>query len=412
MFSFMITISDKSQCTGCSACYSACPKHCIAMEPDKEGFVYPVVNTEVCIDCKLCEKVCPVINREKDDKPHQQYGYLVQHKDEEIRKQSTSGGAFTAIAEWVINQGGVVFGAGYKKGSFIVAHQPVERTEDLAIFRNSKYVQSELGDCFLQVKKFLVSGRFVLFSGTPCQIEGLSAYLRNKAYKNLLLVDIVCHGIPSPRLFSSYLRAQEELIGGKFTNVLFRDKFYGYHYSSFSIYNSDPAKNYHKGVDTYGYLRAFFSNLSDRPSCYSCPFKKRYRKSDLTLWDCFGVKKFTKELDGKGTTRVLVQSEKGAGVMNEVINDLNYVEVDPDKLTGEVREMFHSVPMNPKREAFFEDLDSMASVDFFNKWFPLTWLVGLNSFIRLTCHKLGIYTLAKEIFLLFYTRRDVRLSRK
>jgi coenzyme F420-reducing hydrogenase beta subunit len=382
------------------------------MEADKEGFVYPSVNTEVCIDCKLCEKVCPVINREKEDKPHRQYGYLVQHKDEKIRKQSTSGGAFTAIASWVINQGGVVFGAGYKKGTFTVAHQPVERTEELAIFRNSKYVQSELGECFSQVKCFLDSERLVLFSGTPCQIEGLVAYLRNKKYKNLLLVDIVCHGIPSPRVFSSYLKAQEELIGGKFTNVLFRDKYYGYHYSSFSIYNTDSSKNYHKGVDTNGYLRAFFRNLSDRPSCYACPFKKRYRKSDLTLWDCFPIEKFTKKLDGKGTTRVLVQSEKGAEVMNEAIKDLNYEEVDPDKLTEGVREMFHSVPMNPKREAFFEDLDRMASVEFFNKWFPLTWQVRLNSLVRITCHKLGIYTLAKRFFLLFYTKRDARLSRK
>lgn len=381
------------------------------MKGDKEGFLYPSVDTEVCVDCKLCEKVCPVINREKEDKPHRQYGYLVQHKDEKIRKQSTSGGAFTAIASWVINQGGVVFGAGYKKGTFIVAHQPVERTEELAIFRNSKYVQSELGECFSQVKCFLDSERLVLFSGTPCQIEGLVAYLRNKKYKNLLLVDIVCHGIPSPRVFSSYLKAQEELIGGKFTNILFRDKYYGYHYSSFSIYNTDPSKNYHKGVDTNGYLRAFFRNLSDRPSCYVCPFKNRYRKSDLTLWDCFPIEKFTKRLDGKGTTRVLAQSEKGAGVMNEVIKELNYVIVDPDKLTEGVREMFHSVPMNPKREAFFEDLDKMAPVVFFNKWFPLTWQVRLNSFVRITCHRLGIYTLAKRFFLLFYTKRDARLSR-
>lgn len=408
----MITITDKSKCTGCSACYSVCPKHCIKMEPDKEGFRYPIVDADSCIDCKLCERVCPVLQGDAEDRPKQQYGYLVQHKDNGIRKQSTSGGAFTAIASWVIKQGGVVYGAGYKEGTFVVAHQPVEKIEDLAKFRNSKYVQSELGDCFSQIKELLAGGRLVLFSGTPCQIEGLCSFLRGKEYDNLILVDLVCHGIPSPRLFSSYLDVQKKHIGGKFENVLFRDKYYGYHYSSFSIYNSDSSKNYHKGVDSDAYLRAFFGNLSDRPSCYACPFKKRYRKSDMTLWDCFPIEKFTKELDRKGTTSVLVQSSKGQEVMKAILGEFNYVEVDPGQLTAGVREMFHSVPNNPKREAFFNDLDTMESETFFKKWFPITWKVRLNSFVRITCHKLGIYTFAKKFFLLFYTRRDVRLSRK
>ena len=382
------------------------------MEADKEGFLYPVLNIDDCVDCKLCEKVCPVLHAEKEGAKKQQYGFLVQHKDPEIRKQSTSGGAFTAIASWVIKQGGVVFGAGYRKGTFVVAHQAVDCVEDLALFRNSKYVQSELGNTFSQVKKFLTEDRLVLFSGTPCQIEGLCGYLMGRSLKNLILVDIVCHGIPSPRLFQTYLGAQKELIGGEFKNVLFRDKYYGYHYSSFSIYNADPSKDYHKGVDTNGYLRAFFGNLSDRPSCYACPFKKRYRRSDITLWDCFPIEKFTKELDGKGTTSVLVQTEKGKHVMDSVKCELKYVELDPDILTSGVREMFYSVPMNPKREAFFSDLDSMDAILFLKKWFPITWKVRINSFVRITCHKLGIYTFAKRFFLLFYTRRDVRQSRK
>lgn len=407
----MINIQDKKKCTGCTACYSVCPKHCISMRTDKEGFLYPEVNIEECIDCNLCEKVCPVLHADKEETPHKQSGFLVQNKNEEIRKESTSGGAFTAIATWVIKQGGIVFGAAYTDDSFIVSHQAVERVEDLYKFRNSKYVQSDLGNSFSRVKELLVTGRLVLFSGTPCQIEGLCGYLRGKDYSNLILVDLVCHGIPSPRVLSSYLEVQRQQIGGNFTNVVFRDKYYGYHYSSFSIYNTESSRNYHKGVDSDAYLRAFFTNLSDRPSCYACPFKKRYRKSDLTLWDCFPVEKFTKELDGKGTTRVLVQSEKGVDIMKSVIKQFNYVEVSPDKLTDGVREMFHSVPMNPKRSKFFEDLDTMASDDFFKKWFPLTWKVRFNSFVRITCHKLGIYVLAKRIFLRFYTKRDVRLSR-
>ena len=315
----MIEITDKKKCCGCWACSNVCPRKCINMEVDEEGFRYPKINRELCIDCGLCEKVCPVLHSDSEDIPHEQQGWLVQHKNDTIRHESTSGGAFTAIATWVIRQGGIVFGAGYRNGTFVVAHQAVEDEDELKLFRNSKYVQSEIGDCYNQVLKFLKESRLVLFSGTPCQIEGLLGFLRGREYQNLILQDIVCHGIPSPAIFNSYIALQQQNIGGRFTNVLFRDKHYGYHYSSFSIYNEDETKNYHKGIDTNAFLRAYFSNLSDRPSCYDCPFKKRYRKSDLTLWDCFPIEKFTKDLDGKGTTRVLVQSDKGMAVMKAVI---------------------------------------------------------------------------------------------
>ena len=408
----MVSILDKKNCCGCWACNNACPKQCISMEKDEEGFLYPYIDVTSCIECGICEKVCPILNADAEDIPHRQRGWLVQHKNDEIRHESTSGGAFTAIATWVINQGGVVFGAGYKTGTFVVAHQWVERVEDLAIFRNSKYSQSEMGNCFEKAKGFLDTDRYVLFSGTPCQIEGLIGFLRGKEYKKLLLVDIVCHGIPSPAIFDAYIKVQERLIGGEFKNILFRDKFYGYHYSSFSIYNSDERKNYHKGIDTNAYLRAFFSNLSDRPSCYDCKFKKRYRKSDLTLWDCFPIEKFTKELDGKGTTRVLAQTNKGVETMSAILKDLKYVEVDTDKLTAGVNEMFYSVPMNPKRDRFFRDFKEMEAKDFFKKWFPITLKVRLNSFVRISAHRLGIYTTAKRLFLLVYTKRDVRLRNK
>ena len=406
----MIEVKNKKDCCGCWACKNACPKQCIEMVEDNEGFRYPKIDSATCINCGLCEKVCPVINAEPSDTPHQQWGRLAQHKDENIRQESTSGGAFTAIAAWIIRQGGVVFGAGYREGTFVVVHQAVEREEDLAIFRNSKYVQSEIGDCYCQAKKYLDEGRMVLFSGTPCQIEGLLGFLRGKIYKNLVLLDLVCRGIPSPAVLNSYISAQRQLIGGEFTNVLFRDKFYGYHYSSFSIYNSDSAKDYHKGVDSNAYLRAFFNNLSDRPSCYDCKFKKRYRRSDLTLWDCFPIEKFTKQMDGKGTTRILVQSEKGAEIVKKCSEDLNLIEVNPDKLTDRVREMFKSVPVNTKREQFFSDLNGMEPTAFFQKWFPITWKVRLNAFVRLTCHRLGIYSFVKRIFMLVYKRRDDRIA--
>ena len=380
------------------------------MTEDKEGFRYPIIDTDICINCGLCEKVCPVIHSEKDDVVKPQSGYLAQHKDDNIRKESTSGGVFTAIATWTINQGGIVFGAGFRKGTFVVEHQAVERIEELAIFRNSKYVQSQIRDSFSKALDYLKQGRIGLFSGTPWQIEGLRSFLKGKEYVNVYLVDFVCRGVPSPGVFDKYIQAQQKLIGGVFRKVLFRDKYYGYHYSSLSLYNIVEEKNYHKGVDCDAYLRAFFSNLSDRPSCYECPFRKRYRHSDMTLWDCFQVEKYTKELDNKGTTRVLVHSDKGKELVIKISSELRLIPVDPNKLTTGIREMFHSIPMNPLRSQFFEDYTVMEPVLFFQKWFPITWKVRLNTFVRLMCHRFGIYVLAKRFFMIFYKRRDERLS--
>lgn len=404
----MIDIKDKRNCCGCSACASVCPKDCITMTEDEEGFLYPWINKETCIDCGICEEVCPIIKSTSEDTPHFQEGFLLQHKDDAIRQQSTSGGAFTAIARWILRQGGVVFGAGYKKDTFIVEHQAVEREEDLSIFRSSKYVQSRIGNTYKEALSYLKAGRWVCFSGTPCQIAGLLGFLRDSTWEKLICVDLVCRGVPSPRILKLYIDAQQSLIGGGFRNILFRDKYYGYHYSSFSIYNTDTKKDYHKGVDSNAYLRAFFSNLSDRPSCYECRFKKRYRESDITIWDCFQVEKFTSRMDDKGTTRVLVQSEKGKMIMDAIKEDVRLLNVVPDKLVAGVREMFHSVPTNPKRMQFFNDSRNLPPVEFFRKWFPITWKVHCNAFIRLTCHRLGIYNVMKRLFMLVYVRRDER----
>ena len=406
----MIKVQDKKECCGCSACANICPKKCVKMIEDEEGFLYPNVDETKCIECKLCIQACPIIHSEKDDSSFSQKGYIVQHINDSIRRESTSGGAFTAIATWIIRQGGIVFGAGFRNGTFIVEHQAVDNENELSLFRNSKYVKSSIGDVYQKVKEFLLLGRWVCFSGTPCQVEGLRCFLRQREYEKLICVDFVCRGVPSPRIFQLYLDYQSHETGGEFTKVLFRDKFYGYHYSSFSIYNKKESLDYHKGVDTNPYLRAFFNNLSDRPSCYSCRFKKRYRKSDLTLWDCFNIEKFSKKMDGKGTTRVLVHSEKGDKLIQSVKMDLRIEQINPDKLTEGVREMFHSVPINPKRKDFFMESHSMLPADFFHKWFPITLKVRINALVRLMCHKLGVYSFVKRCFMLIYVRRDERKS--
>lgn len=197
----MINIEDKKECCGCSACVQRCPKQCIVMKEDEEGFLYPVVDKEVCIDCGLCEQVCPVLRQREEREPLEVYAAF--NKNEEVRMQSSSGGIFTALAEPIIKEGGVVFGARFNE-DWEVVHDYVETVEGLSAFRGSKYVQSRIGCTFSQAEQFLKQGRKVLFSGTPCQIAGLKLFLR-KEYENLLSVDFICHGVPSPGVWRQYL---------------------------------------------------------------------------------------------------------------------------------------------------------------------------------------------------------------
>ena len=202
----MISIEEKGQCSGCSACYSMCPKEAIAMQEDTEGFVYPFVDNSKCINCELCVKVCP-IKKENKKVVSNIHAIACKNKEEKIREESTSGGVFTALSELVINQGGVVFGAIYDE-NLNVKHSYVENIDECNKFRGSKYVQSSIGDAFKKVKEFLVQGRLVMFSGTPCQVAGLYSYL-GKEYDNLILIDLVCHGAPSPKVFRKYIKSLE-----------------------------------------------------------------------------------------------------------------------------------------------------------------------------------------------------------
>ena len=220
----MINLKNKQDCCGCSACAQRCPKQCISMTEDEEGFLYPQVDTSKCVDCHLCEKVCPVINQDEARTPLKVYA--AKNSDDEIRLKSSSGGIFTLLAEQTIKDGGVVFGARYDKG-WNVVHGYTETIEGLAAFRGSKYVQSNIKRSFFEVKRFLESGRKVLFSGTPCHVAGLKLFLR-KEYDNLLTLEIACHGVPSPKVWHNYLTELTDL--NKISiikSINFRDKKYG-----------------------------------------------------------------------------------------------------------------------------------------------------------------------------------------
>jgi len=388
----MIQIIDKKLCSGCTACASICPKECIQMKSDEEGFLYPNVDVEKCVKCGACNRVCPIQNQVIEQKKEQN-AYLVQHKDEKIRLESTAGGAFTAIATVVIEKGGVVFGAAYND-DFQVKHIYVEKVDELKKFRNSKYVQSDLGVTFKQVKKFLEQGRYVCYSGTPCQIEGLSKFLGENSDK-LILVDVVCHGVPSPLIWNKYLEYQKIRIN-KPDDIRFRDKFYGYKYSTMSLIR-DGKNVYHAGAQIDPMLRAFFNDICDRPSCYDCLFKKRYRVSDLTIWDCFSVYDFDKTMDDdKGTTRVLCHTKKGNVIINEIQSKVRCVEVDSDRLITGVKEMFESVKMNSMREEFMYDAKNLSGDALFEKYYSISIKVKVKTAIRKILLLTGFYGTMKK----------------
>lgn len=389
----MITITDKRNCSGCTACANICPKHCIQMKADNEGFLYPDIDECQCIKCKACESVCPIQNPIAE-KQTVQKAYLVQHKDEKVRLDSSAGGAFTAIATIILQKGGVVFGAAYDE-NFHVRHEYVETVDDLKKFRNSKYVQSEIGNSFSLVKGFLQQGRWVCFSGTPCQIEGLYKFLKRPCEK-LILVDVVCHGVPSPLIWDKYLEYQN-VSGDRPENIRFRDKFYGYKYSTMSIIRKEKTE-YHAGSQLDPMLRAFFSDICDRPACYNCKFKKRYRVSDITIWDCFSVYNFDEKMDDdKGTTRVLCQNGKGNEVIKEAEKYAVCKEVSADDLVKGVREMFESVKINEKREIFFNDAQQMNGTVLFENYYPITFKVKIKTQIRKFLLVTGMYRIAKKI---------------
>ena len=260
----MISIKDKIDCCGCSACVQTCPKQCIRLEEDNEGFLYPSVNKSLCVECGQCDNVCPMLHGHEPQEP---VGvYAATNPDEGIRMQSSSGGIFSLIAENIIRQGGVVFGAAFNE-DWEVTHCFAETVDGIARFRGSKYVQSRTGTTYAEAERFLKAGRKVLYSGTPCQIAGLKSFLR-KEYGNLLTVDCVCHGVPSPGIFREYLRSAVQPIN----KVNFRDKRTGWKHYSVTVKSEDKESSgvYHDN----GYMQGFLGNLFLRPSCYGCRFRR------------------------------------------------------------------------------------------------------------------------------------------
>ena len=319
----MIDVIDKSQCCGCSSCAQRCPKGCIMMRQDEEGFLYPQVDSTVCIDCGLCEKACPVLTPSQVHKPLKVYA--AKNPNEEVRMESSSGGIFTMLAESVVREEGVVFGARWNE-RWNVEHSYTETFEGLKVFRGSKYVQSDINGSYQKAEAFLKEGRKVLFSGTPCQIAGLKTFLR-KEYDNLLAVEIACHGVPSPLVWRNYLN---EVISskkiGRIDAINFRNKKYGWNGYHFSIDYTSREGITRTMIMPHGdnpFYSGFLNNLYMRPSCFACPAKACASGADITLADFWGIDKLDRALDdNKGYSTLIANTEKGLADIKSTIGNL------------------------------------------------------------------------------------------
>lgn len=318
----MLELSDKKSCSGCHACANACPKQCIRMKADAEGFLYPEIDKAQCVDCHLCEKICPILNGACSDPQALQDAYAAYVQDDAVRKSSSSGGIFTLLAEQILGQGGVVFGAALAEDCRSVRHIGIETKEQLSLLRGSKYLQSTIGTTYREAKAFLDAGRPVLFTGTPCQIGGLYAYLR-KHYDNLLTQDSLCHGAPSPKVWDSYVQLREQAAGAKAKAVSFRSKVTGWKtYSMVMQFENGTAYSSVHREDPF--MKGFLSDLYLRPSCHACAFKTKQRQADITLADFWGVQNVLPKLDdNQGTSVIWVHSEKGRALFQQIRQQLN-----------------------------------------------------------------------------------------
>ena len=340
-------------CVGCGACANACPKSCLNMVADKCGFLHPEIQKDNCINCGACEKVCPVINKNSKGKEPIQ-AYAIYAKKDNVRISSSSGGLFYTMAKYIIDNGGIVYGAAFDENLYL-SHRGVDSVENLYLLQGSKYVQSDTKLCFIEIKKHLATNKPVLFCGTPCQVEGLLCYLK-KPYDNLFTLDFICHGVPSPKAWQEYIKHQEKAFSSKVCSVSFRDKSNGWISFSSKLKFADKTEYlsvHHKDA----YMKAFLQNISLRKSCYNCKFKSKNRNSDITMGDLWGIKNILPHItDDKGVSVAFVQSEKGKYLLGQVKDYLWLQEIPSDLAIANNSAMVKSVCEHNFGDYFFRNL--------------------------------------------------------
>ncbi len=378
---------------GCSACYNICPKNAIEMCEDKEGFKYPKINKEKCINCGLCEKICPMINEAKTNNFEKPKVYAAWSKSENIRLDSTSGGIFSELANQILKEDGYICGAVYNK-EWKVEHLLTNEKKELDNIRSSKYLQSDINLIYREIKDKLTEGIKVLFCGSPCQVSGLYNYL-NKSYDNLYACDFICRGMNSPKIFKMYINSLENKYKSKVKKIKFKNKTYGWHNFSTRI-DFENGKKYIgiRYIDSFmvGYLKytAFM-----RPACYECRFKGLPRKGDITLADFWGIEKINKTLDNDmGTSMVLINSEKGKELFEKAKANIESTQIDSEDVFNDNVCTYKSPDKTKERELVFENIDKMNWEELCNNFLKPP---KLKSRIKIYIKRSKIYRKLKKI---------------
>lgn len=343
---------NKKDCNGCGICTIGCPTNAIKMVEDNEGFFYPQIDEEKCINCGKCKNICSNYN---DSKGNEQ-AYMAINKNKEDLKNSSSGGMFYILAKYVIEKNGAVFGVEYGE-NLKVQHNYYETLEECKKFQGSKYLRSDIGNSYEKVKEFLKQDRYVLFTGTPCQCNALKAYL-NKDYEKLILCDIVCHANPSQKVFDKYVQELEQKQNKKVKTVWFRSKENGWR-------NQTPIIEFEDGekIEEYTYFKAFVSELIGRPSCHDCKFATSKRITDFSIADFWGIGKVLPEVnnDDTGISLLTVNLEKGKEIFKSVSDNMEIIEVDKELAFS--YNHGKNVPYHKNRQKFFDNLDSMPVIE-------------------------------------------------
>lgn len=368
----MIQIKDKSKCCGCCACVDVCAHHAITLKTDIEGFWYPKVDKEKCIECGLCEKVCPELHIEelkKNDFNKPAHTIAAINKNMSVRWDSTSGGAFSALADVMYAQCGYVSGAVYNE-DFSVSNYISNNPEDLIRLRSSKYLQSKAEGLYKQIRDLLRNGEKVLACGTPCQMAALRSFLR-KDYENLIIVDFICRGVNSPKVYRKYLDSLEKQYGGKVIYVKAKNKELGWRNLTRKVV-FDNGKAYYGVLMDDDFRRGYHTNVFCRPSCYHCQYKGFPRTADITIADYWGIERVDKNLDNNiGTSMILLNSKKGIEYFEMVKDKLEWEETNFDSiLPGNIALRKSIEPAKIDRKTFFEDLDKGTFDDVVKKYFP------------------------------------------
>ena len=406
----MIQISDKTKCCGCTACASACPKNCISMQCDGEGFLYPVVDVDSCVNCGLCERVCSQLSEHEEERTDRVKYIACQNTNESVRKVSTSGGMFGLLAEQVIASGGIIWAAGFDDAA-IVVHKKAGKLDELDDLYGSKYVQSDLKDTFKKIRQELItSDKTVLFVGTPCQVEGLLYYLGKKEREHLLTIDLVCYGVPSPRLYKEWIQDIAQKHGSKVSRVYFRDKKYGYAGVNVKVMlqNGQALEDI---VDVKTYTKTMFSKIGLRLSCYKCVYRGRNKMSDFTIGDFWQIGDYSKQMDDdRGTSIVQINTRKGEDFLNDIssekIKKIHVETLENDDLKSKIHKEDYTFEIPKNRLQFFEDSGRMFYDDLIQKYLPASRKDKMATALKPIIHKMPF----SHFF--FRTMKKVRMNRR